>query len=155
VAPNFGRESWRPKRGGESPAQVIVAFTVAKPPVMDKLTSTVYFDVLKPLGTWHTVGKRPAPTRVISASRRTSGYGGRSGDRARAYPGAKIFSPPADICTQSARIATPARITARSSLATHSLNLKIFFVHCTIRIFFSLSDRAYSGVFFFNSYVTT
>jgi hypothetical protein len=30
-----------------------------------------------------------------------------------------------------------------------------FFVYCTIRIFFSLSDSAYSGVFFFNSYVTT
>jgi hypothetical protein len=26
-------------------------------------------------------------------------------------------------------------------------------VHCTIRIFFSLSDRASSGVFFFNFYV--
>jgi hypothetical protein len=28
-----------------------------------------------------------------------------------------------------------------------------FFVHCTIRIFFSLSDRASSGVFFFDFYV--
>jgi hypothetical protein len=27
------------------------------------------------------------------------------------------------------------------------------FVHRTIRIFFSLSDKAYSGVFFFNFYV--
>jgi hypothetical protein len=154
VAPNFGRESWRPKRRGESPAQVIVAFTVAKPPAMDGRTSTVYCDVLKHLGPWRTVGKRPAPARVISTGRRTSGYGGQSGDRARAYPGAKIFSPPADICTQSARIATTARITTWSSPVAHSLHLKIFFVHCTIRIFFSLSDRAYSGVFF-HSDVTT
>jgi hypothetical protein len=102
VDPNFGRESWRSKREGESPAQVIMAFTVAKPPAMDRRTSTVYCDVLKPLGMWRTVNKRPASARVISVGRRTSGYGGQSGDRARAYPSAKIFSPSADICTQSA-----------------------------------------------------
>jgi hypothetical protein len=86
---------WRPRRGDESPAQVIVAFTVAKPPTMDGCSSMVYCDVLKPLGTWRMVGKRLAPARVIS----TSGYGSQSGDRARAYPGAKMFSPSADICT--------------------------------------------------------
>jgi hypothetical protein len=75
VAPNFEREGWRPKRGGESPAQVIVAFTLAKPPAMDGLTAMVHYDVLKLLGTWRMDGKRPTPARIISVGRRPSGYG--------------------------------------------------------------------------------
>jgi hypothetical protein len=73
VAPIFEREG-RSKRGGESPAQVIVAFTVAKPPVMDGLTAMVHCDVLKLLGMWRTDGKRPTPQRIISSGRRPSGY---------------------------------------------------------------------------------
>jgi hypothetical protein len=43
---------------GSALAQVIVAFTVVKPPAMDGLTTTVHCDVLKLLGTWRTGGKR-------------------------------------------------------------------------------------------------
>jgi hypothetical protein len=89
MAPNFEREGWRPKRGGESPAQVIVAFTVAKPPAMDKLTVMVDCDVLKLLGTWCMVGKRPTPVRIILAGRRPSGYGEPTSDRVRAYPASR------------------------------------------------------------------
>jgi hypothetical protein len=89
VAPNFEREGWWPKRGGESPGQVIVAFTVAKPPAIDGLTAMVHCDVLKLLGTWRTVGKRPTPARIISIGRRTSGYGEPTSDRVRAYPASR------------------------------------------------------------------
>jgi hypothetical protein len=74
-------------------ARAIVAFTVAKPPVMDVLATMVHCDVLKLLGTWCTVGKRPMPARIISAGRRPSGYGEPTSDRLRAYLGAKIFYP--------------------------------------------------------------
>jgi hypothetical protein len=76
VAPNFEREGWQPKRGGDSPERVIVAVTVARPPAMDGRTTTVYCDVLKLLGMWRTNGKRPMPARIISAGRKPSGYGG-------------------------------------------------------------------------------
>jgi hypothetical protein len=74
VAPNFDGKGWRSERGGESPPQVIVGFTVAKPPAMDGLTTMVQFDVLKLMGTWRTNGKRTTPARIISAGRRPSGY---------------------------------------------------------------------------------
>jgi hypothetical protein len=89
MAPNFEREGWRLKRGGESLAQVIVAFTVAKPSAMDGLTAMVHYDVLKLLGTWRMVGKRPTPMRIISAGRRPSGYGEPTSDRVRAYPASR------------------------------------------------------------------
>ena len=38
---------WRPERGEVTGASVIVAFTVAKPPMMDGLTTTVHCDVFK------------------------------------------------------------------------------------------------------------
>jgi hypothetical protein len=77
---------WRPERGKVTGVSAIVAFTVARPPAMDGLTAMVHCDVLKLLGTWHTVGKRPTPARVISAGRRPSEYGEPTSDRVRAYP---------------------------------------------------------------------
>jgi hypothetical protein len=59
---------------------------------------------------------------VIWTCRRASGYDG----QLTTSSVVKIFSPSADICTQSAQIVTPVRITARSSPAAHSLHLKIF-----------------------------
>jgi hypothetical protein len=79
---------WLPERGKVTGVSAIVAFTVARPPAMDELTAMVHCDVLKLLGTWRTVGKRPTPTRVISAGRRPSDYAGPS------LSGAKIFTPP-------------------------------------------------------------
>jgi hypothetical protein len=66
-------------------ARVIVAFTMLRPPAMDKLASTVYCDVLQLIGMWRKVGKRLTPTRAISAGRRSSGYGEPASDRVRAY----------------------------------------------------------------------
>jgi hypothetical protein len=93
---------------------------------MDGLASMVYCDVLKPLGTWRTVGKRLMPAGIISPDRRPSGYGEPTSDQVRTNPDAKIFSPPTDIRTTSAQIVKLARITARSSRVAHSLHLKIF-----------------------------
>jgi hypothetical protein len=67
-------------------AWVIVAFTVARPSVMDGPASMVYCDVLQLLGTWRMVGKRPTPARAISAGLWSSGYGEPTSDRVRAYP---------------------------------------------------------------------
>jgi hypothetical protein len=66
--------------------RLIVAVTVARPPAMDRLTAMVHCDVLKLLGMWHTVGKRPTPARVILVGRRPSGYGEPTSDRVQAYP---------------------------------------------------------------------
>ena len=66
-------------------ARVIVAFTMAKPPAMDELATMVHYDVLKLLGTWRMVGKRPAPARTNSADRNPSGCGELPVDRVRVY----------------------------------------------------------------------
>ena len=113
---------WRPiwrehaggRRGGKvTSASVIVALTVAKPPAMDGLTTTVHCDVLKLLGTWRKDGKRPTPVRIISAGHRQSGYGELSSDLVRAYLGTKIFYSPRLSTLRRARIRTPARIAAK------------------------------------------
>jgi hypothetical protein len=44
---------------GNALARVIVAFTVAKPPAMDVLTTIVHCDVLTLLCTWRTVSVTP------------------------------------------------------------------------------------------------
>jgi hypothetical protein len=80
---------WRPilrscaggRREGNVLARVIVAFTVARPPAMDGITTMVHCDVLKLLGTWRTGGKRLTPARIISPGRRPSGYGEPSSDQ--------------------------------------------------------------------------
>jgi hypothetical protein len=77
---------WQLERGEGTGASVIVAFTMARPPVMDGLTAMVHCDVLKLLGTWRTVGKWPTPSRAISAGHRQSGYGEPTSDRVRVYP---------------------------------------------------------------------
>jgi hypothetical protein len=94
VVLNLEKARWRPERGEVTGASVIVDFTVAMPPVMDRLTTMVYCDVLQLLGTWRTGGKQPTPARIISAGRRPGGYGELSSDRVRAYLGAKIFYSP-------------------------------------------------------------
>jgi hypothetical protein len=91
VASNFAKARWQPEGGKVTGASVIVAFTVAKPPAMDGLPTTVHCNVVKVLGMWRTGGMRPTPARIITAGHRTSGYGEPSSDRVRAYLGAKIF----------------------------------------------------------------
>jgi hypothetical protein len=135
--------------GGVTVASVIVAFTVAKPPVMDGLTTMVHCDVLKLLGTWRMGSKRPTPARIITAGHRASGYGEPSSDRVRAYLGAKIFYSPQLSTLRRARIVTPARIVARSSPATRYTASEDLFIHCTMAIFVSRSDRAHLGAIYF------
>jgi hypothetical protein len=102
---------------------VIVVFTVARPPAMDGLASTVYCDMLKLLGMWCTVGKWPTPTRVISAGRRPCGYGEPTNDRVRAYPVSRSLPPPPPRQSphQRARIVAPVRITAARGDASEDL----------------------------------
>jgi hypothetical protein len=69
VAANFEKLCWRPERGEVTSASAIVAFTVAKPPVMDGIATRVHYDVLNLPGTWRTIGKRPTPAKIIPASR--------------------------------------------------------------------------------------
>jgi hypothetical protein len=85
VASNLKEVCWRLERGEVIGESVIVAFTVARPPAMDRLTAMVHCDMLKLLGTWRKVGKRPTPARAILAGRRPSGYGEPTSDRVRAY----------------------------------------------------------------------
>jgi hypothetical protein len=128
VASNLERAHWRPKRGEITSASVIVAFTVAKPPAMDRLTTMVHCDALKLLGTWRTGGKRPTPAGIITAGHRASGYGEPSSDRVRAYLGAKIFYSPRLSTLRRARIiVTGANPSARSPTARFSAS-EIFLV---------------------------
>jgi hypothetical protein len=82
------------RREGKSPGSANVALTEARLPAMDGLPIAVHCDMVMLLGTWRMGGKRPMPARIISAGRRTSGYGEPSSDRVRANPGAKIFYSP-------------------------------------------------------------
>jgi hypothetical protein len=154
VALNLEKARWRPERGEVTGTSVIVDFTMAKPPAMDGLTTMVHCDVLQLLSTWRTGGKWPTPARIISVSRRPSGYGELSSDRVRAYLGAKIFHSHRLSTLRRARIMTPARITARSSPAARYTASEDLFVHCTMVIFASLSDSTISGTIFSNLYVT-
>jgi hypothetical protein len=77
----LGRRRLATGERGESPARTIVAFTEATSQVMDKLPKAVYCDVVTPVTTWRTGGKRPTPARIISVGRRASGYGGQSSDQ--------------------------------------------------------------------------
>jgi hypothetical protein len=108
-------------------ARVIVAFTVAKPPAMDKLTTMVHCNMLKLLGTWRMGGKRPTQARINTVGRRASGYGEPSSDRVQAYLSAKIFYSPRLSTLRRARItATDAKPSAESLAAKCSESL-IFF----------------------------
>jgi hypothetical protein len=140
---------------GNALARVIMAFTVAKPPTMDGLPTTVHCNVVKLLGTWHTDGKRPTPARSISVGRRPSGYGELSSDRVRANPGAKIFYSPRLSTLRWARIAATGTNPGAGSPAARCAAPKIFFRHCTIRTPFRAPDRASFGVIFTNFYVAT
>jgi hypothetical protein len=70
-----------------------VAFTVASSQAMDRLATPIHCGVLDFPDTWHTIVKRLTPARTIPASRGLSGYDGHNGERARANPSAKIFTP--------------------------------------------------------------
>jgi hypothetical protein len=69
------------RREGNVLVRVIVAFTLVNPPAMDELATMVHCDVLKLLGTWRTVDKRPTPARIISVGRRPNGYCEPTSDR--------------------------------------------------------------------------
>jgi hypothetical protein len=55
--------------------------------------NTSYCDVVRHQGTWHMIVERLTPARMIPTSRGPSGYGGHNGERARANPSSKIFTP--------------------------------------------------------------
>ena len=113
---------------GSALARVIVAFTVAKPPAMDGLPTTVHCNMVKLLGTWRTDGKRPTPARSISACRRPSGYGELSSDRVQANPGAKIFYSPQLSTLRWARIAATGANPRAKLLAARFSASQIFLV---------------------------
>jgi hypothetical protein len=69
----LGEESWRPKRGGESPPRTIMAFTGAMSQVMDRLPKAVYCDVVTLLSLWHPGGKRQTPARSSGPAARQVG----------------------------------------------------------------------------------
>jgi hypothetical protein len=125
-----------------------MAFTVAKPPVMDGLTTRVHCDVLKLLGTWRTGGKWPTSARIITAGHTASGCGEPSSDWVRAYLGAQIFySLGYPLCAEhESRYRRGSR---RSSLAARYTASEDLFMHCTMAIFVSRSDRAHLGVIYF------
>jgi hypothetical protein len=70
-----------------------VAFTVASSQAMDRLATPAHCDVLDFQDAWRTIVKRLTSVRMIPASRGPSGYSGHNGERARANPSAKIFTP--------------------------------------------------------------
>jgi hypothetical protein len=82
------------RREGKSPGSTNVAFTEARLSAKDGLPIAVHCDVVMLLGTWRTDGKRPTLARIVSAGRRTCGYGEPSSDRVHVYLGAKIFHSP-------------------------------------------------------------
>ena len=55
--------------------------------------NTSYRDVVRHQGTWCMIVERLTPARMIPTSRGPCGYGGHNGERARANPSAKIFTP--------------------------------------------------------------
>jgi hypothetical protein len=89
VALNLEEGSWRPKRGGESPARTTMAFTGAMSQAMDRLPTVVYCDVVTLLSMWRPGGKRQTPARVFLTGRRASGYD----SQLTASSAVKIFSP--------------------------------------------------------------
>ena len=107
--------------------RVIVAFTVARPPAMDGLASTVYCDMLQLLGTWRTVGKRLTPARAISAGRRSSGYGEPTSDRVRAYPVPRFLLRREDLHTREHELQHRHRSRCEGYRQRGVMHLKIFF----------------------------
>jgi hypothetical protein len=155
VASNLKKARWRPERGEATGASVIVAFTVAKTPTMDGLTTMVHSDMFKLLGMWRTDGKRPTPAKIISAGRRTSGYGEPPSDRVRAIPGAKIFYSPHLSTLHWARIAATGANLGAGSPAASSLNLYSSSGYCTIRTLIRAPDRAIRRALIVDFHVAT
>jgi hypothetical protein len=65
VALNLEEESWRPERGGESPARTTVAFTGVMSQAMDRLPTAIYYDVVTLLSTWHGYEGPRTPARTL------------------------------------------------------------------------------------------
>jgi hypothetical protein len=84
VAAREGKSYWRNE---------FIAFTVASSQTMGRLATPIHYDVLDFQDMWRPIVKRLTPVRTILASRGPSGYGGHNGERARANPSAKIFTP--------------------------------------------------------------
>jgi hypothetical protein len=88
---------------------------------------TSYCDVVEHLGTWHPIGTRLTPASLSGPAVR-QGWGGTAAGpmtAPRLIQRQDLFIV-GNICTPSARIATSARIMARSSPAARSRHLKIF-----------------------------
>jgi hypothetical protein len=128
---------------------------VVKPPAMDRLPTTVHYNVVKLLGTWCTGDKWPTPARIIMASHRASGYDGPSSDRVRAYLGAKIFYSPRLSTLCRARIKVTGANLGAGSPAASSLNLDSSSGYCTIRTPFRAPDRAICRALIFDFHVAT
>jgi hypothetical protein len=155
VASNLKKARWRLERGEVTSASAIVAFTVAKPPMMDGLPTTVHCNVVKLLGTWRTGGGRPTPARIITVGHRASGYGEPSSDRVRAYLGAKIFYSPSLSTLRRARITATSMNPGAGSPAASSLNLDSSSGYCTIKTPFRVPDRAICRALIFDFHVAT
>jgi hypothetical protein len=95
-----------------------VAFTVARPPAIDRLAKVLHCNVLNLPGTWRMSSNRPMPVKFIPASRRPSGYGELNSDRVRANPGAKIIYSPQLSTLRWARIAAASANPGAGSPAT-------------------------------------
>jgi hypothetical protein len=122
--------------------RVIMVVTVARPPAIDRLATRVHCDVLNLPGTWHKIGKRPTPTKIIPASRRPSGYDELKSDRVRANPGAKIFYSPQLSTLRWERITVVGANPGARSPAASCNAPKIFFSYCTMATFMSVSVKA-------------
>jgi hypothetical protein len=127
---------------------------VARPPAMTEPAKESHCDVLRLLSTWRPGDKRPMPARASRSAVEQVGTVANPMTAPRLIQHQDLFTT-GNMCTQSARIATSARIMVRSSPAARSLHLKIFFVHCTIRVLFSLSDRAICRALISDFFVAT
>jgi hypothetical protein len=146
---------WRPDRGEVTSASTIMAFTVAKPPTMDGLPTTVHCNMVKLLGMWRTGGRQPTPARIIMIGHRASGYGEPFSDRVRAYLGTKIFYSPRLSTLRRARITTTSTNPCAGSPVASSLNMDSTSGYCTIRTPFRVPNRAICRALIVDFHVAT
>jgi hypothetical protein len=150
VTPNLGEERWRPKRGGQSPARTIAAFTRAMSQAMDRLPKAVFCDVVMLLSTWCLGGKRQTPARSSGPVPRQVGMtaSSRSHPRSRSFHRRSISAPRAHEtqCRRGSR-RTP---TGGDRFIEYDLVQSLY--HCDRSL---EHDRATCSALFSNFYVAT
>jgi hypothetical protein len=126
-----------------------VAFTGAVSQAMNKLPKVVYCDVVTLLCTWHPGGKRQTLAKTSGPAARQVGTTAspRPHTQSRSFHRRLISA----LRAHESRRGEDHGVEFIDDTFTAPEDL---FVHCTIRIFFSVFDGAYSGVFFFDFYVT-